>query len=112
MSVAPNSRASFCRVYKWELDKGDESLTIAVNGSLLLDDVDLVIQALLVLPDSEATPRRPDGCHYDIPACRMTSGGSNRAVRNLSTPSQLSRNSNALYSNTSSPRSSSNPEQS
>jgi DNA-binding transcriptional LysR family regulator len=32
-------------VYKWELDKGDESLTIAVNGSLLLDDVELVIQA-------------------------------------------------------------------
>jgi DNA-binding transcriptional LysR family regulator len=34
-------------VYKWELDKGEESLTIAVNGSLLLDDVDLVIQAAL-----------------------------------------------------------------
>src|SRR5688572_8817067 len=32
-------------VYKWELDKGDESLTIAVHGSLLLDDVDLVIHA-------------------------------------------------------------------
>ena len=32
-------------VYKWELDKGDESLTIPVNGSLLLDDVELVIQA-------------------------------------------------------------------
>ena len=28
-------------------DKGDESLTIAVNGSLLLDDVDRVIQAAL-----------------------------------------------------------------
>ncbi|HZB40017.1 MAG TPA: LysR family transcriptional regulator, partial [Ilumatobacter sp.] len=34
-------------VYKWELDKGDESLTISVHGSLLLDDVDLVIQAAL-----------------------------------------------------------------
>ena len=34
-------------VYKWELDKGDESLTIAVTGSLLLDEVDLVIQAAL-----------------------------------------------------------------
>ena len=32
-------------VYKWELDKGDESLAIAVNGSLLLDELDLVIQA-------------------------------------------------------------------
>jgi len=34
-------------VYKWELDKGDESLAIAIHGSLLLDDVDLVIQAAL-----------------------------------------------------------------
>ena len=32
-------------MYKWELDKGDESLAIAVNGSLLLDELDLVIQA-------------------------------------------------------------------
>jgi hypothetical protein len=34
-------------VYKWELDKGDESLAIAVTGSLLLDDIDLVIQGAL-----------------------------------------------------------------
>jgi DNA-binding transcriptional LysR family regulator len=34
-------------VYKWEFDKGDESLAIAVNGALLLDEVDLVIQAAL-----------------------------------------------------------------
>src|SRR5919107_392480 len=34
-------------VYKWELDKGDESLAIAVNGSLLLDELDLVIRAAL-----------------------------------------------------------------
>jgi DNA-binding transcriptional LysR family regulator len=32
-------------VYKWELDKGDESLEIAVRGSLLLDELDLVIEA-------------------------------------------------------------------
>jgi DNA-binding transcriptional LysR family regulator len=32
-------------VYKWELDRGDESLAIAVNGSLLLDELELVIQA-------------------------------------------------------------------
>jgi DNA-binding transcriptional LysR family regulator len=32
-------------VYRWELDKGDESLAIAVSGSLLLDEVDLVVQA-------------------------------------------------------------------
>jgi DNA-binding transcriptional LysR family regulator len=34
-------------VYKWELDKGNQSLAIAVNGSLILDDLDLVIQAAL-----------------------------------------------------------------
>jgi DNA-binding transcriptional LysR family regulator len=34
-------------VYKWELDKGDQSLEIAVNGSLILDDTDLVIQAAI-----------------------------------------------------------------
>jgi DNA-binding transcriptional LysR family regulator len=34
-------------VYKWELDKGDESLAIAVNGSLIVDELDLVIQAAL-----------------------------------------------------------------
>lgn len=34
-------------VYKWELDKGDESVAIAVNGSLVLDDEDLVMQAAL-----------------------------------------------------------------
>ena len=32
-------------VYKWEFDQGDESLAIAVNGSLLLDDLDLIIEA-------------------------------------------------------------------
>ena len=32
-------------VYKWELDKGDEWLTIAVTGALLVDDLDLIVQA-------------------------------------------------------------------
>ena len=34
-------------VYKWELDKGDQSLEITVNGSLILDELDLVIQAAI-----------------------------------------------------------------
>jgi DNA-binding transcriptional LysR family regulator len=34
-------------VYKWELDKGDQSLEIAVNGSLILDELDLMIQAAI-----------------------------------------------------------------
>jgi DNA-binding transcriptional LysR family regulator len=32
-------------VYRWEFDKGDESVAIAVNGPLILDDVDLVVRA-------------------------------------------------------------------
>jgi DNA-binding transcriptional LysR family regulator len=34
-------------VYKWELDNGEESVAIAVNGSLILDDEDLVMAAAL-----------------------------------------------------------------
>jgi DNA-binding transcriptional LysR family regulator len=34
-------------VYKWELDRGDTSLAIAVDGPLILDDLDLVIQVVL-----------------------------------------------------------------
>jgi DNA-binding transcriptional LysR family regulator len=34
-------------VYKWELDKGHESLEIAVHGSLILDELDLLIQAAI-----------------------------------------------------------------
>ena len=33
--------------YRWEFDKGDQSLAIAVSGSLNVDDLDLVIQAAL-----------------------------------------------------------------
>jgi DNA-binding transcriptional LysR family regulator len=34
-------------VYRWELEKGDESVAIAVNGPLILDDEDLVVQAAI-----------------------------------------------------------------
>jgi DNA-binding transcriptional LysR family regulator len=49
-------------IYKWELEKGDESVAIAVSGSLVLDDEDLVIQAALdgaglaLVADNRATP--------------------------------------------------------
>src|SRR5918994_1458062 len=32
-------------IYKWELEKGEESVAIAVNGPLVVDDEDLVMQA-------------------------------------------------------------------
>lgn len=34
-------------VYRWELDRGDQSVALAVNGSLILDDLDLMIQAAI-----------------------------------------------------------------
>jgi DNA-binding transcriptional LysR family regulator len=34
-------------VYRWELDKGDQSLVVAVSGPLVLDDLDLVIRAAI-----------------------------------------------------------------
>ena len=49
-------------VYKWELDKGDESIAIAVNGPLILDDEDLVVQAAIdgagvaLVADNRALP--------------------------------------------------------
>ena len=47
-------------MYKWEFDKGDESLAIAVNGSLLLDELDLVIQAALDGAGLAWVAERPD----------------------------------------------------
>jgi DNA-binding transcriptional LysR family regulator len=34
-------------MYRWEFDKGKQSLTVAVNGPLIVDDTDLVIRAAL-----------------------------------------------------------------
>ena len=34
-------------IYKWELEKGDQSVAIAVTGPLVFDDEDLVLQAAL-----------------------------------------------------------------
>jgi DNA-binding transcriptional LysR family regulator len=54
-------------VYKWELDKGDESVAIAVSGSLILDDEDLVVQAaidgagLALVAEDRATPHLAQG---------------------------------------------------
>jgi DNA-binding transcriptional LysR family regulator len=34
-------------IYRWELDKDDQSVTVAVNGPIILDDVDLLIRAAI-----------------------------------------------------------------
>jgi hypothetical protein len=44
-------------VYRWELDKDDQSFTVAVNGPLIVDDVELMVRA-----GRQRGPRsRPEG---------------------------------------------------
>jgi DNA-binding transcriptional LysR family regulator len=46
-TAASTSRHRGEGVYRWELDRGDQSVAVAVNGSLILDDLDLVIEAAI-----------------------------------------------------------------
>jgi DNA-binding transcriptional LysR family regulator len=34
-------------VYRWEFDKGDQSLTVAVNGSLVTDEIEMTLRAAI-----------------------------------------------------------------
>jgi DNA-binding transcriptional LysR family regulator len=49
-------------VYRWEFDKGSQSLTVAVNGPLIVDDVEVLIRAaidgvgLAFMSDEQAAP--------------------------------------------------------
>ena len=42
-----NFRHGTAGVYRWEFDKGKKSLSVAVNGPLIVDDVELVIRAAI-----------------------------------------------------------------
>lgn len=42
-----NYRHGSGEVYRWEFDKGDESLVVAVNGPVITDDIDLLARAAL-----------------------------------------------------------------
>lgn len=42
-----NYRHGSAGVYRWELDKGKESVTVAVDGPLIVDDVELIIRAAI-----------------------------------------------------------------
>jgi len=54
-------------VYRWEFDKGKRSLTVAVNGPLIVDDVELLIRAaidgagLAFMSDEQAGPHIAGG---------------------------------------------------
>lgn len=42
-----NIRMRSAGVYRWEFDRGSESLVVGVNGPLLIDDMDMTIQAAI-----------------------------------------------------------------
>jgi DNA-binding transcriptional LysR family regulator len=42
-----NFRHGSAGVYRWELDKGKQSLTVAVNGPLVVDDVEIMVRAAI-----------------------------------------------------------------
>src|SRR6266700_4307050 len=42
-----NFRHGTAGVYRWEFDKGKKSLSVAVNGPLIVDDVEIVIRAAI-----------------------------------------------------------------
>jgi DNA-binding transcriptional LysR family regulator len=42
-----NFRHGSAGVYRWEFDKGNQSLAVAVQGPLIVDDVELMIQAAI-----------------------------------------------------------------
>jgi DNA-binding transcriptional LysR family regulator len=54
-------------IYRWELDKDDQSLAVAVNGPLIVDDVDLLTRAaidgvgLAFMSDEHAAPHLASG---------------------------------------------------
>src|SRR5439155_25857570 len=42
-----NFRHGSAGVYRWEFDKGKQSLAVAVNGPLIVDDVEIMIRAAI-----------------------------------------------------------------
>src|SRR5439155_1547221 len=54
-------------VYRWEFDKGKQSLTVAVNGPLIVDDVEIMVRAaidgvgLAFMSEERAAPHLASG---------------------------------------------------
>src|SRR5256886_12034279 len=42
-----NFRHGSAGVYRWEFDKGKQSLTVAANGPLIVDDVKIMVRAAI-----------------------------------------------------------------
>src|SRR6266568_5065760 len=62
-----NFRHGSAGVYRWELDKGEQSLTVAVNGPLIVDDVEIMVRAaidgvgLAFMSEDRAAPHLASG---------------------------------------------------
>src|SRR5438094_8959112 len=62
-----NFRHGSAGVYRWELDKGKQSLTVAVNGPLIVDDVEIMVRAaidgvvLAFMSEEHAAPHVDNG---------------------------------------------------
>jgi DNA-binding transcriptional LysR family regulator len=62
-----NYRHGSGEVYRWELDKGDQSLVVAVNGPLITNDIGLLTRAALdgvglaFMSDQQAAPHLASG---------------------------------------------------
>ncbi len=62
-----NFRHGSAGVYRWEFDKGKQSLTVAVNGPLIVDDVEIMVRAaidgvgLAFMSEEHAAPHLASG---------------------------------------------------
>src|SRR5438132_7092004 len=62
-----NFRHGTAGIYRWEFDKGKKSLSVAVNGPLIVDDVELLVRAaidgigLAFMSEDQAAPDLTSG---------------------------------------------------
>jgi DNA-binding transcriptional LysR family regulator len=62
-----NYRHGSGELYRWELDKGDQSVVVAVNGPLITNDIDLLTRAaidgvgLAFMSEEQAAPHLANG---------------------------------------------------
>jgi len=67
-------------VYRWELDKGKQSLTVTVNGPLIVDDVEIMVRAaidgvgLAFMSEERAAPHLASGS-----SCACSKTGARRS---------------------------------
>src|SRR5712691_7739220 len=67
-----NFRHGSAGVYRWEFDKGKKSLSVAVNGPLIVDDVEILIRAaidgvgLAFMSEEHAAPHLKSGAFVRV----------------------------------------------